>query len=75
MKYRTFKALQLALKQAGLPASRPYINILENLGVIPRPANSVDFHVEDKGFSLSDMRIYTEDEIQVIVEKVRNYKR
>lgn len=73
MKYLTYKHLQEELKQAKLPYSRTYLQILENGGVISKPANSVMFRKQTIGFSTDEIRIFTMEEIMATVEKVKKY--
>ena len=64
---KTKKHLMDALKEAGLPFSYTTIIHYENLGIIPKPKNPIDYdHVA--------WRTYTDQEIKVIVEKIKKYK-
>jgi len=72
----TYKHLQDELKAQGLPWSRTYLTILENMGKISKPKNVLYFHRQNITGHLSsrDMRIFTLEDIQKIVNEVKVYK-
>lgn len=74
MIFYTFKELQERLKKEKLPYSRPYLTIIEKMGVFNRPSNVLMLHKRNKGLSRAEMRIFTKEDIEEIVEKVRKFK-
>ena len=74
MIYYTYKELQKALKEAGLPFSRTYLSILEKEGILTRPVNVVKFHTDNTGISTQDVRLFTEEDIQKNVEEVKKHQ-
>lgn len=73
--FYTVKDLTIELRNAKLPSSRMYLNMLEREGVIPMPQNSVHFRVKDASkIAKSEMRIYTKEEMDLIVTLVRLHK-
>lgn len=66
----TVKDLLKALKEAGLPYTRPKFNWLEEARVIPKPRFMVHVH-NDNYFKNNNMRLYSKSDIGRIVKAVR----
>jgi len=73
MVFYTYKDLQGRLKEEGLPFSRMYLNVLEKMGIFNRPPNALMLHKGDEGISRKEMRIFTKEDIELIVKKVRDF--
>lgn len=69
MKVITRKDLLEVLKKEGLPYSYKSLLKYEQMGILPRPENSTGFGVSNRS-----MRIYTEQEIQDAVSKLKEHK-
>lgn len=69
MAYKLFskKHLLKALKKAGLPYSYPSLVTMERKGIIPQSDNAI-------GVGTNRWRLYTKEELDMIVERVRQYK-
>lgn len=65
----TFRAIQYLskeLKAQKLPSSRPFIRLLEDKGILPRPNNDVGFKTKTGKKETNNMRLYTDEEITKI---------
>ena len=74
MKFYTLQYLLSRLKQEGLPAGRRTIVGLEGVGIVPRPKNTLFYRLKPSPLA-GETRIYTKEEVEEIVEKVREYKK
>ena len=63
------KYLLVALKKAGLPYSYKALIKYERRGIIPQPESAVGFG------SMKKWRLYTQEEIDEIVQKMTSYKK
>ena len=72
MIFKTRKYLIERLKEEGLTSNRLSLDALENSGVLPKPDNSVELF-DNSHFGNNMMRIYTNEEIEKIVQVMKEY--
>ena len=72
MKFYSFIYLQEKLKDAGLRYSRPYLNTLEQSGVLPKPQNYYVSRLTPT-FGTLKSRAYTQKELKKCVKIVDKF--
>lgn len=70
MKLYSFIYLQKILKKNKLRNSRPYLNTLEQSGVIPKPNNQYVSRLSET-FGTKESRAYTQEELDACVAIIK----
>lgn len=73
MRFKTLKAIKAGIIAQDGKWNHYYLKEIEALGLVPPPENVVELHEENKGSFRSEMRIWSPDEVQKIVQVYLEY--
>lgn len=68
--YETSKELRRQLKAKGLYCSRPWLIDKEKKGLIHKPKTVLRLHKKTKGFSTEFAKLYTQQDIEIIINQI-----